>query len=325
MDLEIAALTRAEGLWFDDCGLVLQAETTIFRISREFLAVQSPIFRDMLSLPTHPDAETMDGCPFVLLPDSAEDVTVFLKALLYYDFFEPWPAKTTYPILAGVLRMSHKYEVDALRKRALVHLSSFHPTTLSGWDELVDKKCSWFDDLIDAGYSTIPLIILARQLSIDWILPVAFYRMYETTCENIVLDGRGNFELSGSDKLALVVASRLLETTEVTQILDFLWTPFSIKGCTSVHVNECTKVRTKCRRKAEYWRRRDAETASTMPLDLWNAADWQRLANDVCQICLSQMKTVHGEARRSLWARLPEMFELSDWTELEKMKAEALE
>ncbi|KAJ7132735.1 hypothetical protein C8R46DRAFT_818567, partial [Mycena filopes] len=127
-------LTRAEGLWFEDCGLIIQAETTLFRVSRDFLAMRSPVFGDMLALPTPKDAELMEGCPFVRLPDSAEDVTYFLKALIYSEFFEPYPAKTIFPIIAGVLRMSHKYQVDVLRKRALVHLSSLYPTTLPGWD-----------------------------------------------------------------------------------------------------------------------------------------------------------------------------------------------
>jgi hypothetical protein len=78
-------LTRADGLWFQDCGLIIQAETTLFRVSRDFLAMRSPVFRDMLSMPTPKDADMMEGCPFVCLPDSAEDITYFLKALLYYE------------------------------------------------------------------------------------------------------------------------------------------------------------------------------------------------------------------------------------------------
>ncbi|KAJ7034238.1 hypothetical protein C8F04DRAFT_1183525 [Mycena alexandri] len=71
------------------CGLRIadlsskRAKTTLYRISRDFLAVRSPLFYDMLSLPTPKDADMMDGCPFVPLSDAAKDVTVFLKALLY--------------------------------------------------------------------------------------------------------------------------------------------------------------------------------------------------------------------------------------------------
>ncbi|KAJ7159637.1 hypothetical protein C8R46DRAFT_906332 [Mycena filopes] len=178
-----AGLNRAEGLWFEDCGLIIQAETTIFRVSRDFLAFHSPVFKDMLSLPPPTDADMMDGCPFVLLPDTAEDVAVFLKALIHYDFFEPYPAATTLSILTGVLRMSHKYEVDALRKRGLAHISALHPTTLSEYLSLEADTTSWVDKLYQEGGRS-SIIILARQLSIDWILPVAFYR----NCDSATID-----------------------------------------------------------------------------------------------------------------------------------------
>ncbi|KAJ7821691.1 hypothetical protein B0H14DRAFT_2599062 [Mycena olivaceomarginata] len=127
-------LTHAQDLWFQDCGLIIQAENTIFRVSGAILAVQSTVFRDMLSLPTPGDADTMDGCPFVLLPDTAQDTGNFLRAIL-----RPLPGSTTFPILLSVLRMSHKYEAGALRKRALIHLSHAYPTTLDEWDDLPDK------------------------------------------------------------------------------------------------------------------------------------------------------------------------------------------
>ncbi|KAJ6549933.1 hypothetical protein B0H19DRAFT_884254, partial [Mycena capillaripes] len=105
----------------------------LFRISRDFLATQSLVFRHILSTPPPTAADMMEGCSFVRLPDSAQDVTYFFKALIYSEFFEAYPAPTTFPIIASVLRMTHKYEVDVLRKRTLVHQSSCHPTTLSDW------------------------------------------------------------------------------------------------------------------------------------------------------------------------------------------------
>ncbi|KAJ7634046.1 hypothetical protein B0H17DRAFT_961498 [Mycena rosella] len=312
-------LTRADGLWFDDCSLIIQAETTIFRISREFLAIHSPIFRDMLSLPTPRDAERMDGCPLVCLPDSAEDVTVFLKALLYYDFFEPYPAATTYPILSGVLRMSHKYEVDALRNRALTQLSQFHPTTLVGWEEFAGKRgsCTW---LTHPPSVLIAIVALARQLSIDWILPSAFYLVCEFTPERLILLESDDVELSSDDKVWCVTACRLLETTSVTRILDFLWSPTHINGCEARRA--CADARVYARRAAEAWRDRAADEAAIMPLDLWtDATGWNGLK--VCDVCLSAMKIAHQEAKQAIWDRLPEMFGLPEWPELEKMKAQA--
>ncbi|KAJ7645219.1 hypothetical protein DFH06DRAFT_595859 [Mycena polygramma] len=138
-------LKRAEGLWFKDCGLIIQAESTLFRISRDFLALRFPIFRDVCAVPAPAAVEMMEGCPFVRLPDTAHDFDCFLRALVYSESFEPYPAKTTFPVLAGVLRMSHKYEVEPLRQRALTHFSSRYPTgkTVPSKPSEWSSKSSW--------------------------------------------------------------------------------------------------------------------------------------------------------------------------------------
>jgi hypothetical protein len=85
-DQDAPALTRASGLWFEDCGLIIKAETTVFRVSRDVLAAQSSVFRDMLTLPMPKDADIMEGCPLVELPDNAKDVSYFLRALFDYQY-----------------------------------------------------------------------------------------------------------------------------------------------------------------------------------------------------------------------------------------------
>ncbi|KAJ7078235.1 hypothetical protein C8R43DRAFT_1053405 [Mycena crocata] len=311
--------TRAEGLWFDDCGLIIQAEQTIFRVSREFLAVRSPIFAGMLSMPTPKDAATMYGCPFVHLPDSAEDIAHFLKALIYAEFFEPYPAVTTLAVISSVLRMSHKYEVDVLRKRALIHLSAIYPTTLTEYDRMADDSCPWFPNA-SSQYFTV--IMLARQVSALWLLPSAFYR----TCNKIhteAIIGGGRFSsLSTPDKIACVMGVRVLETTCASQALSFLSDPLQIPGCA---LAGCTKSRLQCRFDAEDWRAvspREATGLPYLPLELWGTEDWDRL--QVCDHCLTLMKTSQLEARQSIWEQLPAIFGLPSWTELEKLKVEAL-
>jgi hypothetical protein len=45
------------------------------------LAARSSTFKDLFALPQPANYEMVDGCPFVRLTDSAEDVTAFLKAI----------------------------------------------------------------------------------------------------------------------------------------------------------------------------------------------------------------------------------------------------
>ncbi|KAF7352240.1 BTB domain-containing protein [Mycena venus] len=314
---EQTGLTRAEGLWFEDCGLIIQAENTIFRISRDWLALQSPIFQDMLALPIPVDAEKMEGYPFVRLPDTAEEVSVFLKALLCYGFFEAHPASTTFHILGAVLNMSHKYEVAVLWKHALTHVSHFYPTTLSDWDQLDGKSSEWQDDLLEEPGETSPIIALARRLSIDWILPAAFYHVSRFTEERVLL---ASDTLDLSDKILCMSACRLLEAPSVSDVLDFLWSPQVIDGCLSPEM--CTKRKFTARRAAEKKRKRDVDEAPLMSLRIWEEKDWEIL--QVCPVCLPTLKIAHQQARQSLWDRLPVMFNLPDWAELKKRKADAL-
>ncbi|KAK6969107.1 BTB domain-containing protein [Favolaschia claudopus] len=310
-------LTRADGLWFEDCGLIILAEKTIFRVSRDYLAAHSPIFKDMLALPAPRDRDMMFGLPFVSLFDSADDVTVFLKALMFPDFFEPHPAPTSLAVLTAVLRMSHKYDVESLRKRALIHLSSQFPTQLHDYDSLASEKDPlWIAELKDVdGPGFHSLTALARSLSIVWILPIAFYRVCAFSSEEDIL----TVDHTLNDKVNIVIACRTLEGAAVTNMLDFLW-PSPVGGCSTP--SECSASKFAMRRHMESIRNRPFSRAPTMPLNLWRMSDWEGLP--VCTACLESMKAKHEEAKQEHWDSIPEMFELPSWTELEKLKAEAL-
>ncbi|KAJ7737721.1 hypothetical protein B0H16DRAFT_1571596 [Mycena metata] len=301
-------LSRAEGLWFEDCGFIIQAEMTLFRVSRDILAIQSPIFRDLFSLPAPKETDMMDGCPFVLLQDLAQDVDSVLRAIFYYDFFGPYPAPTTWAVLAGILRMAHKYEIEGLRKRAITHISSIHPTSLDQWDKLDDNPSAWFTE---AQSELLQIVILAQSLSLDWILPTAFYRVCEYTWERQILSAQIAFD----DKARLITACRVLESSAVTKVLSFLW-PLDER-------EKCTTARYKARKDVEARRERSGESTANVPLDVWKEEDWDNL--NVCAICLVNMKAAHQASRRALWDELPAMFGLQNWNELEEMRAKAME
>jgi hypothetical protein len=84
-------LVKHTDLWFCDGSVILQADTTLFRVHKSQLSRRSIIFADMFTLPqpavttTHATLadETYEGCPIVKLHDSAVDVANLLLAL--YD------------------------------------------------------------------------------------------------------------------------------------------------------------------------------------------------------------------------------------------------
>ncbi|KAJ7634515.1 hypothetical protein FB45DRAFT_1002125 [Roridomyces roridus] len=74
-------------IWMPFGDLVLQVESTQFRVNRDILARHSPVFAGMLSVPQPPDEPTLEGCPIVILSgDSAKDWELLLEAL-----YEPIP------------------------------------------------------------------------------------------------------------------------------------------------------------------------------------------------------------------------------------------
>ncbi|KAF7289703.1 BTB domain-containing protein [Mycena indigotica] len=296
---------RADGLWFSDCGLVLRAENTVFRVSRDFMATHSRIFRDMLALgPAPTDAETFDGCPLVGLPDSAEDTTKVLKGLLYHDFLSFNATDNTIAVLLSILRMAHKYEVSSLLKRSLHHVSLLFPTTLAALDTSGQRHQKAAGPGPGVDWPTV--ILTARRVSMEWMLPVAFYWMCSPTYEGAILRS----PLSVEDKQRWVVGLRQLDTQERWEVLAFL-SAAPNPGCPSKE--QCAQSRASVRLAVDqFMRSRPAEPLG-LPLHLWGPVSWNSLEAQVCPLCVADMRAAHRAARESLWARLPQIFDLPSW------------
>jgi predicted transcriptional regulator len=79
--------TRHGSLYLADGNLVVAASSgggtmMLFRVHQSMLALQSPVFAGMFTLPP-PDAnqDVYDGAPFVHMPDDAKDIESLLKVL----------------------------------------------------------------------------------------------------------------------------------------------------------------------------------------------------------------------------------------------------
>lgn len=165
-------LTRHPDLWFKDGSVVLRAENTLFRVHISQLSRHSAFFRDLFSLP-QPRIQSsisncvdvdeglqMEGCPVIVLHDSAQDVENLLTAL--YDgpcVSSPLPPTSTNTLhrnfgsndprdfiaTSGILRLSTKYLIDSLRSKALAHVSLAWPLDLKAWDAREDVARYDFD------------------------------------------------------------------------------------------------------------------------------------------------------------------------------------
>ncbi|KAJ7037774.1 hypothetical protein C8F04DRAFT_952254, partial [Mycena alexandri] len=77
-----APLIRSAEYWFDDGNIILQVESTQFRLAKSTFSMHLSVFRDMFTLPLPANEPTIENCPVVVLPgDTAEDWTLFLGAI----------------------------------------------------------------------------------------------------------------------------------------------------------------------------------------------------------------------------------------------------
>lgn len=79
----LGAGPASHAYYFEDGDLVLGVEDLFFKIHSRRLAAQSNVFADMLNMPQPIVVESVDGCPFVRLSDSAKDWIVVLEYI--YD------------------------------------------------------------------------------------------------------------------------------------------------------------------------------------------------------------------------------------------------
>ncbi|KZP27857.1 hypothetical protein FIBSPDRAFT_917775 [Athelia psychrophila] len=145
--------------WFGDGDFILRVGSFRFKIHHHRLHC-SEIFSDMLALPQPVNAENIDGCAFVELPDSPADWMVALEWIYKPTEFVNRPC--TFGTLSSALRISTKYEIPALRQWCTTELTSRWPREL---DTLGTTSLAHAAEAIS----------LARECDVPEILPAAFY------------------------------------------------------------------------------------------------------------------------------------------------------
>ncbi|KAJ7608513.1 hypothetical protein DFH06DRAFT_1248240 [Mycena polygramma] len=296
------SLTRVEDLWFPDASLVLQASNRLFRVSGGLLCARSPVFRDILSIPQPENEPTIEGCPVVILHDSPDDTEYFLRAVFDSGFFERPPAPASFNVVAGILRLSLKYDVEYLQQRAILHLSAALPHTLADYDARAPGSP------FGARNSEFALLTLVHELGPIWALPMA---MYFACClpVNALLDGIPfdgyTTHLSPSLQRTLLIARSTLAISQTHTVLRCL---------RSLPCEECAS-RDLCLVKSRHAHDAFTGIKGVNPLDVMDPAVWTTLTPILCAACYRAAKTEHQAAREKVWAELPSVFGLKPWEE----------
>jgi len=299
---------RVIDLWFEDGNVVIQAEDYQFCLFKSFLTKRSPIFKDTFSIPQPEDAERINGCPVLRIHDSATDAAHFFKAIFDSETFLPPPAPTTFEKVAAILRLSTKYEVENLRKRALDHLSSGYPTSLAQWREY-GLPLATFPVLPSDALATINL---AREVDCPWVLPTAFYDYCKFTGPAEIFRGTAQegvlLTLCDADKQLCLEAREAQR--EASKDLENFLTALLPDNCTGS--SGCLGSRLVWMR---YLNKQRQDGFWLDPTESWE--HWTLFEEHVCEPCLRACQKKYEDAREAVWLSIPTMFNLPGWTELE--------
>ncbi|KAJ7048631.1 hypothetical protein C8F01DRAFT_1188873 [Mycena amicta] len=310
--------TAVDDLWFPDGTLVIRAGAKLFKVFQSVLAARSTVFRDMLALPQEPmDAvgEVYEGCPSVTLTDDGDDVEVFLRAIFDSSYFMPHPEPFKRLPLLGILRLSHKYDVEYLFKRALKHLEPAFPFAFSGRIE------SWrlFDLARDEGendaiWNQLMTIGALRRVGALWLLPAAFY----VTCQSLLDDLLAVRECKNVDLKDIILCLR--GQRSLSDEHAFVFSRFL---CDSS--DKCpTKVECEAARKflvqAYFDSVLDGSVYNSDILGSWvvdhQSDGWSELRGSLCEGCFFAAEKMVQPLCQSTWESLPEYFSLPQWDKL---------
>lgn len=195
-DVPVNLVKRSLRFWFDDGSVVLQAEDTQFRVHQTLLSLHSEVMKGCFSCPQPNDAENLEGCPVVRLPDSALDIDN-LCALLYglYQYvldildvfhfthksFSINDRDIEFSYLTTMVRLGRKYEISYWKTSAMSFLRRLFPRDPNQWvwshyavKNLVAKNQSYLFDVVNLAYEN----------HISSVVPIAFLNLL--TIHNLV-------------------------------------------------------------------------------------------------------------------------------------------
>ncbi|TRM58908.1 hypothetical protein BD626DRAFT_633680 [Schizophyllum amplum] len=317
-------MKRCTELWLQGDGkIVLQAGSLGFRVEKDTLAQHSSVFRSILGNADDPSPAARaafcgyrEGCHYVVVEDTAEDMRELLSAMFIPDYFERFPPVADFGTIEAILRMSHRYRVAYLQRRALGHLAPFYPTRLVDFPSCEEPSGPAF---INNGGLHTAVAIAAADAGATWILPTALYLAATACTRDELLDGvewRSALRVLHERwrRPALTLMHELGWQYKAYACLVSLVAP---PGCTQDDSLVCPGART----------RHIAQRAwCADPLDARGFdSRWEALRGLLCESCFWRTHAEYGEYKRKVWDALPGLFGIElGWGKLNLLKTQQL-
>ncbi|KAJ7618674.1 hypothetical protein FB45DRAFT_1007407 [Roridomyces roridus] len=309
-------------IWYPDGTVVLQAESTQFRVYGGFLAARSTVFRDMFAVGQAPSGEDceVDGAPLVdLYDDKAADVEQLLDALYDWNFSKA-PQKS-FAQVSAMWRLGKKYGFDDLRNDAQQRLEACYPPTLAAYrkHQLGVKTSTLVEPVIGYVGMWVDAVKLARETGLLSILPAALYLSTNKTSQRDIHeeilhgvsapDGQ-RFQLSEGDKAVCILATFELIKRQWEGPYKWVTGGWALHSAGSY---KCTG-NYKCR---EVFDTAKSCLGGLIP-DVDPLGPTIRGATGLCAACLENVTAVVRKEEEKLWQDLPGIYGLPSWDEINK-------
>lgn len=303
-------------MWFKDGSIILVTQQTGFRVHTSVLALHCQVFRDMIDVSNasgsdglENDSEDYEGCPVIRLQDSPGDMLSFLVAMYHTGVIFPPGKRAMSLVVAGVLRLSTKYQAATLRKYAVHYLVTEYPLSLSKWKKK-DRQ-----SLLKPPQKIGVMLALATEADVRFILPAIYYDACRLPLAKVLPQILGI-----PNPTAQVVCSefilgreKLLEF-ETKHVLAFLQPSFHRPYCSQPQHD--TNM---LRQAAQEALVKSTDSPSYQQRCVDDPAGMAAALN-LCADCRGVVEAKIKTAQRKLWNGLPVMFGLPSW---EKLREEA--
>ncbi|KAJ7922348.1 hypothetical protein B0H13DRAFT_1983516 [Mycena leptocephala] len=319
-------LTRVQDLWFSDGSLVVRAENTIFRVSGAVLAARSSVFQDMLSFPqpgSSPgaeDIEGIEGIPIVEVHDMAAEVEPFLRAIFDSSFFMPPPSSPNLSDILAILRLSHKYDIQYLHRRALDHLSRIYPTDLSQFLEHLNHLPEGFEALKPSADAHLQVLRVLHEVHALFLLPAAYARASKCLPSRLFTAPswtslpepiKTTLHLAHAHQARHIIAIVHAVGGEPSSTCTAPTTcPLEILSVVSALLEQVGQV--------------DMEFNFFDVKDIFLPSVWEDLGAPMCRGCMKQRADAVEGSMEAVWEGLPGNLGLPPWEELRTMKSTAM-
>ncbi|CAK5284137.1 unnamed protein product [Mycena citricolor] len=322
--------------WMEDGNVCLVTadsdKPTAFKVHRSVMARHSEIFESMFMVPQPPSevVETAEGCQVVRMWDPPQELASLIEAI--YDglkFANRKPADFFH--LAGILRLSTKYEIAKFRQQAITFLSQTWSHTLQGHDNLVDAaiRSPVLDGLTYPWIHPLHVLNLAQETDVRIVVPSAVYFLSLYQLEGLLRGDHPKLKLEHPSKPSselsptVLVQYTLMHQKRLDIILHFVRdfcntrNPWPTCGTMSICTRGFTRLASRLGRS---WIPR------TGPIHYMSQAIseiTEEPKSSLCEPCRQSFIADVKRLRDKTWNELPAVLNLPSWEELEAVELHA--